>query len=28
LIRSGVQAQFDKYTVWPKVAETAEHEAA
>jgi 2-oxoglutarate ferredoxin oxidoreductase subunit beta len=28
LIRSGVQAQFDKYTVWPKVAEAAEHEAA
>jgi len=28
LIRSGVQAQFDKYTVWPKVAETAPAEAA
>jgi 2-oxoglutarate ferredoxin oxidoreductase subunit beta len=32
LIRSGLQDQFDKYTIWPKAAEatpaTAAHEAA
>ena len=32
LIRDGLQAQFDKYTIWPKAAEatapTVAHEAA